>query len=134
MHRNEFKASRGAGVVSSLSILLASFAVLEPSAVFAQGCIASRGTGLMSSSCQGVHAGEESHPETGFRASVGYRWLHSDRMFIHDDEQTQRETEGSQEINDSHFIDLGLTYTFSPRFSATLTLPYSSHDRSEVVR
>jgi hypothetical protein len=79
--------------------------------------------------------GDEALPPTsGFQASVGYRWLHSDRMFINGVEQTRREAEGSQEINDSHFIDLGLSYSFSPRFSATVTVPFSVHDRSQVVR
>ncbi len=124
------------GSAFPLALIIAGFAAIKSPKAFAQGCIASRGTGLMAHSCDGTHFGEEGdvHSGTGFRASVGYRWLHSDRMYIRDVEQTQRETEGSQEINDSHFIDFGLTYTFSPRFSATLTLPYSAHDRSEVVR
>src|SRR2546425_12906838 len=66
--------------------------------------------------------------------SVGYRWLHSDRMFSHDVEQTDREADGSQEINNSNFIDLGIRYDFTPRFSTTFTVPFSVHDRSQVVR
>ncbi|MBI3414070.1 MAG: hypothetical protein HY043_01920 [Verrucomicrobia bacterium] len=73
-------------------------------------------------------------PTSGFQATIAYRWLHSDRMFSHDVEQTQREVESSQEINDSNFIDLGITYAFNPRFSATLTIPFAVNDRSQVVR
>jgi hypothetical protein len=73
-------------------------------------------------------------PSSGFEASVAYRWLHSDRMFSYDAEQKQREADGSQEINDSHFIDIGVRYNFNPRYSATLTLPLSTQERSEVVR
>ncbi|MBI3869289.1 MAG: hypothetical protein HY299_12270 [Verrucomicrobia bacterium] len=102
---------------------------------FAQGCVASRGTGM--TTCQyGTHlAGDGGHEAaSGFQGSLGYRWLHSDRMFINDVEQKQRAAEGSQEINDSTFLDLGVTYTFNPRFSASLTLPFSVQDRSQVVR
>jgi hypothetical protein len=119
-------------------ILVTVFASLLPGksqTIFAQGCIASRGTGLTPGH-YGVHLGSEGAlpPSSGFQGSVGYRWLHSDRMFIYDVEQTQREAEGSEEINDSHFIDLGISYAFTPRFSVTLTVPFSVHDRSQVVR
>ena len=73
-------------------------------------------------------------PSSGFQGSASYRWLHSDRMFVNDVEQTQRTAEGSQEVNDLNFIDLGITYNFSPRYSATLTVPFAVNDRSQVVR
>ncbi len=78
--------------------------------------------------------GVELQPAEGFSAATGYRWLHSDRHFVGDVEQTQRQAEGSQVINDSHFVDLSLAYAFTPRYSATLTLPFSFNDRSQVVR
>ncbi len=106
----------------------------SPNAV-AQGCIASRGTGMTPGHCDVHGSGEESHATgAGWQATVGYRWLHSDRMFSGDVEQTQRQAEGSQEINDSNFVDLGITYVFNPRFSLTGTLPFSVQDRSQVVR
>ena len=98
----------------------------------AQGCVASRGAGI--SCLNAMHPGETLPPESGFQFVVGYRWLNSDRHFVGDVEQTQRQAEGSEVINNSHFIDLGLTYAFNPRFSATLTIPFSIHDRSQVVR
>ena len=55
-------------------------------------------------------------------------------MFSHDIEQTQRQAEGSQEINDQHFMDLGVSYAFTPRFSTSLTIPFAINDRSQVVR
>ncbi len=101
---------------------------------FAQGCIASRGTGITPGHDGVCSLGDEAmHPMSGFQGTVSYRWLHSDRMFSGDQEQTNREAEGSQEINDSHFMDLGITYVFNPRFSATVTLPFSVHDRSQVA-
>jgi hypothetical protein len=120
--------------VTALALLATAVPGLSPTA-FAQGCIASRGTS-MTPGHYGMQLGSEQAlpPTSGFQGSVGYRWLHSDRMFVNDMEQTQREAEGSQEINDSNFIDLGVTYAFTPRFSATFTLPFSVHDRSQVVR
>lgn len=130
MHQENVPAYTSTGMATQLAAILAVFAVVQSSPSFAQGCIASRGTGMCRSS-DGVHFGDEdAHSAAGFGVSVGYRWLHSDRMFVHD-----QESPGSdKEINDSHFIDLGLTYTFNSRFSATLTLPYSVHDRSQIVR
>jgi hypothetical protein len=82
----------------------------------------------------GPHVGDALPPASGFQGSVSYRWLQSDRHFVGDDEQEHRQEEGSEVVNNSNFIDLGLTYSFSPRFSATLTVPYSMHERSQVVR
>lgn len=118
----------------TLAVLLWTFSSGVES-LMAQGCIASRGSTF--SACEyGGHLMQEEPlpPSSGFQASIGYRWLHSDRMFSHDVEQKQREDEGSEEINDSHFIDLGLSYAFTPRYSATLTLPFAVNDRSQVVR
>ncbi len=98
----------------------------------AQGCIASRGAGGGTSCLLGEVDGKEF--AESWEASVGYRWLHSDRMFSGDVEQTQRAAEGSQEINDSHFIDLSLRYSFTPQWSLELTLPTAVNDRSQVVR
>jgi hypothetical protein len=53
---------------------------------------------------------------------------------VGDDEQEHREREGSQVENFSNFIDLNLTYAFTPRYSAMLTIPWVVHERSQVVR
>ena len=125
----------GRGLRVPLIALVATGLVCKSETIFAQGCIASRGVGMTPGHYGGCLANDAALPPTsGFQGSVGYRWLHSDRMFINDAEQTHREVEGSQEINDSNFIDLGISYGFTPRFSATLTLPFSVHDRSQVVR
>lgn len=93
-----------------------------------QGCVASRG-----GSC--FHPpGVELQPFEGFMGAVGYRWLHSDRHFVGSHEETQRQAEGSEVINDSHFVDLALTYAITPRYSVNLTLPLVWNDRSQVVR
>jgi hypothetical protein len=78
--------------------------------------------------------GEALPPHTGWQAGVAYRWLHSDRHFVGDEEQKERQREGSEVINDSHFIDVNVSYAFTPRISATVTFPFVIHDRSQVVR
>jgi hypothetical protein len=73
-------------------------------------------------------------PESGWQVSVGYRWFQSGRHFTGDHEDVHRQEEGSQVENDSNFIDLNITYAFTPRFSLTATIPFVSHTRSQVVR
>jgi hypothetical protein len=100
-----------------------------------QGCVAARGAGMPCGVLGHPEIGltETLPPTSGFQGSVAYRWLHSGRHFIGDVEQTRRETEGSQVINDSHFTDISLSYAFSPRLSATVTLPFAMHDRSQTL-
>jgi len=92
-----------------------------------QGCVVAHGAGLPSLMAEDV-------PNQPWELSVSYRWFQSDRHFVGIVEQTQRQAEGSQVINRSHFIDLGLSYAVSPRYSLSRTVPYVNHDRSSVVR
>jgi len=98
------KRFTGRPIRVSLVAPLATLVLGKAQTVLAQGCVASRGTG-MTPGQHGVHleGGEAPAPTSGFQGSVGYRWLHSDRMFSHDVEQTQREADGSQEINSWSF-------------------------------
>ena len=117
------------------AVLVLTVGTISGTRAVAQGCIASRGTGLMACPMGAHHSMDElQEPASSFEASVSYRWLHSDRMFSYDVEQTKREAEGSQEINDSNFIDFGVRYNINPRYSVSFTLPYSVQSRSEVVR
>lgn len=101
----------------------------------AQGCVAARGGVCVLPNQLGIlGSGEAAPPGSGFQVFFGYRWLHSDRHFVGDHEEKHRQEEGSEVINDSHFLDPGVSYAFSPRFSASLTVPFSVHDRSQVVR
>jgi hypothetical protein len=65
---------------------------------------------------------------------VSHRWQYSDRHFIGDSEQEHREAEGSQVINNVHLIDLSVSYAFSKRFSATLSVPFQFATRSQAIR
>ena len=66
--------------------------------------------------------------------SVSYRWFTSDRHYVGTAYQAQRDAAGDQVINRSNFVDLGLNYTISPRYSVSLTIPFVSHDRSQTLK
>lgn len=86
-----------------------------------QGCIAVRGGGFCV--MQGLIPGQEVQEPGDWQVSVSYRGLHSFRHFVGDVEQTQRESQGTPVENLSNFIDLGVGYNFTPRFSYAL-LPH----------
>src|ERR1019366_4953397 len=46
----------------------------------------------------------------------------------------QRDAAGDQVINHSNFVDLSLDYTINSRYSVAITVPFVSHDRSQVVK
>ncbi len=100
-----------------------------PETAHAQGCVAVRG-GMCMLPGHGQNPLDDSVVAGAWSAAVGYRWLHSDRHFVGDVEQTHRQAQGTEVINDSHFWDLGVSYQFTPRFSATFTLPLVYSDRS----
>jgi hypothetical protein len=66
--------------------------------------------------------------------AASHRWQYSDRHFIGDVEQKQRQKEGSEVINDVHLIDLSASYAFTKRISATLSIPFQFATRSQAVR
>lgn len=106
---------------------LLSLSFLAPCPAFSQGCIASRGSGGPGA-CMIGH--EMDHAPEKFQASVSYRWFESKRMFSGSSEVPSADPQ----INRSHFIDLALQYSINPRFSVEATVPYVSHDRSQIVR
>ena len=91
-----------------------------------QGCVAARGAGACSRAGHEA-SGKEATPESGFQASVNYRYFRSDRPFSGDQEQQGKDA--TKPINDSMFIDFGVTYNFNARFGLTLTIPYSEQTR-----
>src|SRR6185436_4263858 len=117
--------------IRSLMVAAPMLCSLLPHSVVAQGCVQSRGA---AGACM-MMQGNDIYLQPGqWQASVGYRWLHSDREFIGGQEQRQREVIGDQMINDSHFIDLTATYGVTPRWSASLTVPFVTSERSEAVK
>ncbi|MBX3746806.1 MAG: hypothetical protein KF833_15965 [Verrucomicrobiae bacterium] len=101
----------------------------------AQGCVAVRGGGLCS--LNHAHQGDHAMVDGDWEVSLSYRWLHSFRHFASDRETRNaagltRVEAGTEVINDSHFFDVGVSYTFSPRYSASLVLPFVYSDRSSL--
>lgn len=128
-HCGTFRRSRSGRNALLFSLTLVG--ALACGDAIAQGCVAARGAGQTTNHAPPSEQGDV----TGkFQTSVAYRWLNSDRHFVGSEEQKQRKREGSQVINRSNFIDVAVTYAFNDRYSATLTLPFASHDRSSVVR
>lgn len=99
---------------------------------FGQGCVAVRGGGgIPIASGNALH--QASYLDTGDTIySFSYRWLHSDRHYVGDVEQPQRQAEHTQVVNDSHFVDLSFTYVLNPRFSLGLIVPMVYSDRSSL--
>lgn len=66
--------------------------------------------------------------------NFGYLWQRSDRHFTGDHEDTNRETEHSQVINNLNVLDFGLTYAFTERYGVSLNLPVQFATRSTPIR
>ena len=106
---------------------------LIPRQAGAQGCVAGRcPVGLVQSRPSGLDI--SAHPGTGWQASIGYRWLHSDRQYVGSDYQEQVTAANRQFINDLNSVDLGLTYNINPRWSVSLTVPWVENSRSSPIR
>ena len=104
-------------------LMLAAF----QSSASGQGCVIARGGGgAMISDAEGFL--EPKH----WQVSIAHRWFESDRHFVGDDEQKHRKANGTEVINNSHFLDVTATYAWSKRLNLNLTLPFSKHDRSSL--
>jgi len=73
-------------------------------------------------------------PFTGWQASVGWRYLHSDRHYVGTDYHPERAEERSQVINDMNTLDFSMTYSFNERFSLSLAVPYVDYNRGSAIR
>lgn len=97
----------------------------------AQGCVAVRHMSCAAPS--GSNSAEYFKQRAGtFQVSAGYRFFRSYKHFVGAEEQKQRVEQGTQVINVSHTLDLGITYMPSPRWSISVNLPIQSNDRSSL--
>jgi hypothetical protein len=116
---------------SVLTLTIASTGTLR-----AQGCIAVRGGGqcaMMNHHDPLGLAGDSGLMSPGdWQVGLSYRWLHSDRHFRGEEEQKNRQEDGTEVINDSHFFDVNILYGVTPRLSLGLTLPFVYSDRSSM--
>lgn len=126
-----FSRTRAAMFVASFGLFLL-LATVPPS-VQAQGCVAAGFCPL--SPISPVAAGDLTNgvvAPNGWQAAVAYRWFKSDRHFVGDVEQPQRQAAGSEVINDVHSFDVSAIYGINPRWSATLSLPFFTAERSSL--
>jgi hypothetical protein len=70
--------------------------------------------------------------EDRWQGSASYRWFKSDRHFVGDVEQPQRQANSSEVINDVHTVDFSLSYGISERWSVGLSIPYFEGSRSSL--
>ncbi|HYC70278.1 MAG TPA: hypothetical protein VEB66_03665 [Opitutaceae bacterium] len=108
------------------AIGFAALAAALPARLPAQGCVIARGGG---GACR-MDAGLL--PAKHWQVSLAYRWFESHRHYAGAEEQTHRDTNGTEVINDSHFADFTATYAWSERLSLSLTIPYVHHDRESL--
>ena len=107
-----------------LSIFAAAL-FLAPSLSFAQGCVAVKNM----SSCP---FGVDSTFSKGLQLSLNYRYFRSYKHFVGTHEETHRVEQGTEVINNDNSINLGITYTISPKWSASVVVPYIFIDRSSM--
>lgn len=78
--------------------------------------------------------GEEAQTTQRWQVSFGWRYQKSDRHFVGTDEQEERQEEGSEVINHLNIGDLGVRYSFDPRTSLSVSVPFLLATRSSALR
>lgn len=67
--------------------------------------------------------------------SISYRWFRSHRHFIGMARQNVRTDNGSEVLNNIHILDVGVTYSVSPRLSFSLGVPFQvEYRKSSTTR
>jgi len=110
-------------------LLLAAAFVVSATHAHAQGCVTAHGSGLPKELAEMGDTNDQR-----WEASVSYRWFTSDRHYVGIAYQAQRDAAGDQVINHENFVDFGLSYAISPRYSVAVTIPFVAMDRSQVVK
>jgi len=112
-----------------ITVVIALFAVLLSYETNAQGCVAIRGN----ASCgANLNANTVNVGKGEFNLLFSYRYFKSFRHFRGDHEEVHRVEEGTEVINNSSFVDFGLSYGISNRLFANAILPFVFHDRSSM--
>ena len=108
--------------------LVLGLAGLAPTA-WSQGCVA-----VKNSPCSALMDGSFTNLVSAHQwiGSLTYRWYKSDRHFIGDQEQPQRQKLGSQVENDVSSFDVSATYGLTKQWSVTMDLPFTFADRSSL--
>ncbi len=94
----------------------------------AQGCVAIRSNGSACTMMQ--HDSNSSHKS--WSLNINNRYFMSFRHFVGTAEQKQRETLGTQVINESFSTDFTLTHTINSRWMLAFNLPIIANHRSSL--
>lgn len=97
----------------------------------AQGCVAVRQMSC-SSSVHGSSSDLFKQKNGTWLVSTSYRYFKSFRHFRGTEEETNRVENGTQVVNISHGLDLGISYLANPRVSFNANLPLIYFDRSSL--
>ena len=98
---------------------------------FSQGCVAVRH--MSCASTNSLSSSEFFKQKNGqWQVSTGYRFFNSYKHFVGDVEQKHRVEQGTQVINKSHALDLGISYQPNARLSFAVNLPIQYNDRSSL--
>jgi hypothetical protein len=90
----------------------------------AQGCVAVRNMSSCSLS--------DSTQARTLQVSLNYRYFHSFKHFVGTEEQTEREEQKTNVINNDNSVVLGLNYSLSNRVSVAVSAPFVFIDRSSL--
>lgn len=116
-----------AGVAALAAAFVSLTCVTAPDAR-AQGCVAVRQMGDVACA---VGAFEQGH--TGrWAMNVNYEWFESHRHFVGTDEQEHRAEQGTEVINDTHQVNVRMSYALTSRATLSLDVPYFSAVRSSL--
>lgn len=110
-----------------LTLVFGAFSLIFSQISFAQGCVAIRQMG-----CSGSTANSSLLTKGQWQASANYRYFRSYKHFRGSHEEKERVELGTEVINLTHALDLGLSYSLSNRLSVSATLPIISYDRSSL--
>lgn len=99
---------------------------------YSQGCVAIRQ--MSCGSAAGLDHNNElfTRNQGKFQVSLGYRYFKSFRHFRGSHEEKERVENGTEVINLSHNLDLGLSYLTTNRLTLSVGLPIIYNDRSSL--
>ncbi|QDK78184.1 hypothetical protein EXU85_06065 [Spirosoma sp. KCTC 42546] len=115
-------------LISTIGLAIA-YILVSNTTTSAQGCVAVR---HMSCAAPAGSADYFKQRNGHWQVSAGYRFFRSYKHFVGDVEQKQRVEQGTNVINVSHAIDLGITYMVNQRLSFSVNLPIQYYDRSSL--
>src|SRR5437868_2512320 len=102
--------------------------VVVATQIHAQGCVAIRSTGGL---CTMDHSAKMDKPEK-WVFNINNRYYKSFRHFVGTKEQKQRVQQGTEVINHSYTLDLGLSRNLNKWWSIAVDVPIVSNARSSL--